>query len=304
MGTDASVIVGYLKHYESQVVVKSGGAQEATSHLRTYMMADDGSALYPLKQGAQGEGAISEPLLRRAERPAAVSLGKRCAGCTALPLPETADDPLGIRCHCAEIIAGDRPQKRLCGGIRGQILSGSKRTHLCRGRLSDRGKTAIRRGFLGQCACTVSGGAETVSCGWARQILPYFWCRFAKSERSTPILMTRRAIAAYWRTPALHFPTGAASRPCGTVRRSCRIPARARSGSTRTKTVPSALSTIWTCFPSALDFHGSPSGAFRARDTVPDGRPPQISVCRASATGRMSRLVCSHFHHPLDTGQP
>ena len=59
MGTDASAIVGYLKQYESQVVVKSGGAQEATSYLRTYMMADDGSALYPLKQGAQGEGAIS-----------------------------------------------------------------------------------------------------------------------------------------------------------------------------------------------------------------------------------------------------
>ena len=31
MGTDASAIVGYLKQYESQVVVKSGGAQEATS---------------------------------------------------------------------------------------------------------------------------------------------------------------------------------------------------------------------------------------------------------------------------------
>ena len=59
MGTEASAIAGYLKQYESQVVVKSGGAQEATSYLRTYLMADDGSALYPLKQGAQGEGAVS-----------------------------------------------------------------------------------------------------------------------------------------------------------------------------------------------------------------------------------------------------
>ena len=59
MGTDASAIVGYLKQYESQIVVKSGGAQEAASYLRTYLMADDGSALYPLKQGAQGEGAVS-----------------------------------------------------------------------------------------------------------------------------------------------------------------------------------------------------------------------------------------------------
>ena len=68
MGTDASAIVGYLKQYESQVVVKSGGAQEATSYLRTYMMADDGSALYPLPQGVRrGCGRIFEPLLRRAE---------------------------------------------------------------------------------------------------------------------------------------------------------------------------------------------------------------------------------------------
>ncbi|MDY3617618.1 hypothetical protein [Agathobaculum sp.] len=59
MGTDASAIMGYLKQYESQLVVKSGGAQESTSFLRTYLMADDGTALYPLKQGAQGAGAVS-----------------------------------------------------------------------------------------------------------------------------------------------------------------------------------------------------------------------------------------------------
>ena len=59
MGTDASAIVGYLKQYESQLVIKSGGAQEATSYLRSYLMADDGTALYPLKQGAQGEGAVA-----------------------------------------------------------------------------------------------------------------------------------------------------------------------------------------------------------------------------------------------------
>ena len=59
MGTDAAAIVGYLKQYESQLVIKSGGAQEATSYLRSYLMADDGTALYPLKQGAQGEGAVA-----------------------------------------------------------------------------------------------------------------------------------------------------------------------------------------------------------------------------------------------------
>ena len=59
MGPDASAIVGYLKQYESQLVIKSGGAQEATSYLRSYLMADDGTALYPLKQGAQGAGATA-----------------------------------------------------------------------------------------------------------------------------------------------------------------------------------------------------------------------------------------------------
>lgn len=160
MGTDASAIVGYLKQYESQVVVKSGGAQEATSYLRTYMMADDGSALYPLKQGAQGEGAISSRCFAVLnDLPLYLSARGDAGRGTAPPLP-TANDPLGIRCHCAEIIAGGRPQKRLCGGIRGQILSGSKRTHLCRGRLSDRGKRRSGVVFLGQCACTVSGCAE------------------------------------------------------------------------------------------------------------------------------------------------
>lgn len=90
MGTDASVIVGYLKQYESQVVVKSGGAQEATSYLRTYMMADDGSALYPLKQGAQGEGAISSRCFAVLNDLPLYLLGKRCAGrVRAPPLPNS-----------------------------------------------------------------------------------------------------------------------------------------------------------------------------------------------------------------------
>lgn len=58
MGTDASAIVGYLKQYESQLIVKAGGAQESASYRRTFMLADDGTALYPLTQGAQGEGAV------------------------------------------------------------------------------------------------------------------------------------------------------------------------------------------------------------------------------------------------------
>lgn len=59
MGTDAAAIMGYLRQYESQIVVKAGGAQESASFLRTWLMADDGTALYPLKQGAQGAGALA-----------------------------------------------------------------------------------------------------------------------------------------------------------------------------------------------------------------------------------------------------
>ncbi|HJA49483.1 MAG TPA: hypothetical protein H9790_09245 [Candidatus Agathobaculum intestinipullorum] len=58
MGTDAAAIVGYLKQYESQLIVKEGGAQESASYRRTFTLADDGTALYPLSQGAQGEGAV------------------------------------------------------------------------------------------------------------------------------------------------------------------------------------------------------------------------------------------------------
>nr|WP_297275556.1 hypothetical protein [uncultured Agathobaculum sp.] len=58
MGTDASPIVGYLKQYESQLIVKAGGAQESASYRRTFTLSDDGTALYPLTQGAQGEGAV------------------------------------------------------------------------------------------------------------------------------------------------------------------------------------------------------------------------------------------------------
>ncbi|WP_346705539.1 hypothetical protein [uncultured Agathobaculum sp.] len=58
MGTDASAIVGYLKQYESQLIVKSGDAQESASYRRTFTLSDDGTALYPLTQGAQGEGAV------------------------------------------------------------------------------------------------------------------------------------------------------------------------------------------------------------------------------------------------------
>lgn len=59
MGTEASAIAGYLKQYESQIIVKTGGAQEATSFARTFVMTEDGASYFSLRQGAHGEGAVA-----------------------------------------------------------------------------------------------------------------------------------------------------------------------------------------------------------------------------------------------------
>lgn len=59
VGSDAAPIVGYVRQYESQLVIKAGGGQEATQYLRTFFLDDQGRAAYPLKQGAQGAGALA-----------------------------------------------------------------------------------------------------------------------------------------------------------------------------------------------------------------------------------------------------
>lgn len=59
VGSDASAIMGYVRQYESQLVIKAGGSQEATQYLRTFFLDDKGKAAYPLKQGAQGAGSLA-----------------------------------------------------------------------------------------------------------------------------------------------------------------------------------------------------------------------------------------------------
>lgn len=54
--------------------------------------------------------------------------------------------------------------------------------------------------FLGQCACTVSGGAERSA---VVRTADGRLCRFAKSEEEHAYLDDTAAIAAYWRTPTL-----------------------------------------------------------------------------------------------------
>lgn len=59
IGSDASAIVGYVRQYESQLVIKEGGGQEATQYLRSFLLDSSGVAAYPLKQGAQGTGGLA-----------------------------------------------------------------------------------------------------------------------------------------------------------------------------------------------------------------------------------------------------
>lgn len=59
IGSDATAIVGYVRQYESQLVIKEGGGQEATQYLRTFLLDENGTAAYPLQQGAQGAGGLA-----------------------------------------------------------------------------------------------------------------------------------------------------------------------------------------------------------------------------------------------------
>ncbi len=58
IGVDSSAIVGYLRTGDSQAIIKEDGA-DATSYMRTMTFDSDGRALFPIKQGTSGMGAIA-----------------------------------------------------------------------------------------------------------------------------------------------------------------------------------------------------------------------------------------------------
>ncbi len=81
IGSDTSAIMGYVRQFDSQIVVKEGGTGDATQYLRTFMLTEDGGVVYPLRQGADGVGALS----------------KRCfATLTDIPLMLSADGVYGV----------------------------------------------------------------------------------------------------------------------------------------------------------------------------------------------------------------
>lgn len=60
IGADTSAIMGYLKQYDSLMVVKNDNNQDAQVFLRTASTQADGSIIFPVKQGIKGVGAISK----------------------------------------------------------------------------------------------------------------------------------------------------------------------------------------------------------------------------------------------------
>lgn len=58
IGSDASEIMGYVRQYDTQVVLKSDG-QDAKQYLRTFELDDSNRPTYPLRQGAEAAGAVS-----------------------------------------------------------------------------------------------------------------------------------------------------------------------------------------------------------------------------------------------------
>lgn len=200
MGTDASAVMGYLKQYESQIVLKSDGSQEAASFLRTYMMADDGAALYPLKQGAQGAGAVSS----------------RCfAALNDMPMFLSARGVQGI---FGTAVAEQRTMRSVSDAILAKLEREDDLSNACAAVFEGKYYLAVNGHMY------VADGAlyeENGDPAW------FFWdnvpaqcltvldgqlwfgtadgrlCRFARTDEPHAYCDDEAAIDAYWRTPTL-----------------------------------------------------------------------------------------------------
>ena len=64
VGSDMTAIQGYL-HYGSELaVIKEDNNQDSTIYMRSAILTDDNNILFPVQQGAQGQGAISKYCLK------------------------------------------------------------------------------------------------------------------------------------------------------------------------------------------------------------------------------------------------
>jgi hypothetical protein len=64
IGSDMTAIQGYL-HYGSELaVIKEDNQQDSTIYMRSAILTEDNNILFPVQQGAQGQGAISKYCLK------------------------------------------------------------------------------------------------------------------------------------------------------------------------------------------------------------------------------------------------
>lgn len=60
VGTRSSRIMGYIKQYNTQMIIKEDNAFEASVYLRQFSIDDEGNTAFPIEQGITGVGAISD----------------------------------------------------------------------------------------------------------------------------------------------------------------------------------------------------------------------------------------------------
>lgn len=58
-GADNTQIMGYVKQYDTQMLIKEGNQQDGSAFLRTFSIDEAGNPVFPVEQGAVGIGAIS-----------------------------------------------------------------------------------------------------------------------------------------------------------------------------------------------------------------------------------------------------
>ena len=64
IGSDMTAIQGYLHYGTELAVIKEDNNQDSTIYMRSAILTDDNDILFPVQQGAQGQGAISKYCLK------------------------------------------------------------------------------------------------------------------------------------------------------------------------------------------------------------------------------------------------
>lgn len=64
IGSDMTAIQGYLRYGSELAVIKEDNQQDSTIYMRSAILTDTNDILFPVQQGAQGQGAISKYCLK------------------------------------------------------------------------------------------------------------------------------------------------------------------------------------------------------------------------------------------------